>query len=160
MREKREGFLAIKVYVDQKVPKDQLDHPAPSRVAMSPILTTEVPIDVEAIGRIRLEWDPIRHYTRPVIIGSSEAHQGVLAGTIGLLVRKLDDAHPFLLAQRLSYVCPVGHGDRWGSDFTAEHRRWRESIGGSGRGIDLLPGPFRSSRPTGFQIGQMRRLPE
>jgi hypothetical protein len=99
VRDRREGPLTIKVYVDRKVPTDQLDQPAPRAVSLSPFFSEKVPIDVEAIGRIRLEWDPIRYYTRPVIIGSSGAHQGVHGGTIGLLVQRLDDAqHSYLLS--------------------------------------------------------------
>jgi hypothetical protein len=99
VRGRVERDLTIKVYVDRKVPADQLDHPAPTAVAMKPFFRKEVPVDVQAIGQIRLEWSPIRSYSRPVIIGSSGAHQGVQAGTIGLLVQQLaDPQHSYLLS--------------------------------------------------------------
>src|SRR5262249_20226477 len=52
--------LALKVYVERKLPPADVAHPAPKDVRLSEILDVPVPIDVEAIGTMRLDYDPIR----------------------------------------------------------------------------------------------------
>jgi hypothetical protein len=86
--------LALKVYVDQKLPAADIENPAPSEVRLPGIVKEPVPVDVEMIGTMRLDFDPIRYRTRPAIPGSSAAHQGVHAGTLGCLVQGKGDAGP------------------------------------------------------------------
>ena len=88
---RREGTLAVKVYIDQNGDALKHSHEIPSQVLLKGFSPNTVPIDVETIGTIRLEYDPIRYRTRPVIIGSSGSHVGVLGGTIGLLVSRAGD---------------------------------------------------------------------
>jgi hypothetical protein len=79
--------LAIKVYVERSVLLRQGRTLVPEAVSLRGLLAEKVPVDVVPTGKMALDYAPIRRHSRPVIIGSSGAHQAVEGGTIGLLVK-------------------------------------------------------------------------
>lgn len=77
--------LALKIYVERKLPSAKLDSPIPKQVDL-PGLATPVPTDVQEIGKVELEANTSRH--RPAMPGCGIGHFEVNAGTFGCLVRK------------------------------------------------------------------------
>jgi hypothetical protein len=77
--------VVIKVYVDRKVPKSQLDNPVPPKLRI-PGQDEEVRTDVEEIGRVATE--PNTERVRPAIPGFGLGHVKISVGTFGCLVRK------------------------------------------------------------------------
>lgn len=77
--------LTIKVYVERKLPKSQVENLVPSRIEM-PNLGLAIDTDVEEIGRVELEANTSRH--RPAMPGCGLGHFEVPVGTFGCLVRK------------------------------------------------------------------------
>src|SRR5687767_2829324 len=75
--------VVLKVYVDRKRPKSQLDNPVPSKVRM-PGLDEQVETDVEEIGRVDKEPNTAR--MRPAIPGFGLGHVKITVGTFGCLV--------------------------------------------------------------------------
>ncbi|HEY9422986.1 MAG TPA: trypsin-like serine protease [Thermoanaerobaculia bacterium] len=80
--------LALKVYVERKLPKSQVENLVPAKVDL-PGLGASVETDVEEIGKVELEVNTARH--RPAMPGCGLAHFEVPVGTFGLLVRKRND---------------------------------------------------------------------
>jgi hypothetical protein len=77
--------LALKVYVDRKLPKSRIDNPVPSKLDLPGVGRT-IETDVEEIGRVELEANTARH--RPAMPGCGLGHFEVSVGTFGCLVRK------------------------------------------------------------------------
>jgi hypothetical protein len=79
------GDLALKVYVDRKLPLGRVENPVPKTVEI-PGIDEAVETDVEAIGKVELEINTGRH--RPAMPGCGVGHFEVEVGTFGCLVRK------------------------------------------------------------------------
>ncbi len=79
--------VVLKVYVEKKLPKLQLEAGAivPSEVKIDG-LSKPIPTDVEAIGKVKLEANTTR--VRPLLPGYSIGHLKITAGTLGCLVKK------------------------------------------------------------------------
>lgn len=77
--------LALKVYVERKLPKSKLGKPVPEKVDL-PGLDEPVFTDVDEIGKVQLEANTARH--RPAMPGCGLGHFDVTVGTFGCLVRK------------------------------------------------------------------------
>ncbi|HEX5103001.1 MAG TPA: trypsin-like serine protease [Pirellulaceae bacterium] len=87
--------VVLKVYVDQKKPKSQLDNPVPKKVLM-PGLDEEVSTDVEEIGR--MEKEPNTARIRPAVPGFGVGHVDITVGTFGCLVRKKGQKSLYILS--------------------------------------------------------------
>jgi len=83
--------LALKVYVDRKLPKARVENLVPSRIVL-PGFDQPIETDVEEIGKVELEANTSRH--RPAMPGCGLAHFEVEVGTFGCLVRKRGEAQP------------------------------------------------------------------
>lgn len=81
--------LALKVYVEKKLPKSRCKNPIPSIITIGS-LGQAISTDVEEIGKVELESNTGR--VRPAISGFSTGHGEILAGTFGCLVRKRGDS--------------------------------------------------------------------
>lgn len=102
------GSLALKVYVEKKLPKKQVSGIVPAKVHV-PGLDDELPTDVEEIGRIIVESNTSR--VRPAIPGFSTAHSKFTAGTFGCLVRKLGSKPIYMLSNSHVFAL-VGHAKK------------------------------------------------
>ncbi|MCB1007253.1 MAG: hypothetical protein KDB35_23920 [Acidimicrobiales bacterium] len=76
------GELALRVYVEAKLPKGSCHAPVPSTVALPDL--GQVHTDVVEIGPIRPE--SFRERVRPVLPGCSVGHPDISAGTLGAVV--------------------------------------------------------------------------
>lgn len=103
--------LALKVYVERKLPKSRLANPVPGSVPV-PGLGGAVETDVQEIGKVELEATTSRF--RPAMPGCGVGHLEVEVGTFGCLVRKRDDPDGDLYVLSNSHVlaneglCQVG----------------------------------------------------
>lgn len=77
--------LALKVYVDRKLPLDTLPVPAPRSVQI-PWSRKQIPVDVESIGKIHLQQG-LSGIVRPAVPGCAIATPGTTSGSLGCLVR-------------------------------------------------------------------------
>lgn len=82
---KKLSDLALKVYVERKLPKAKVESPVPEKVKL-PGVDEPVYTDVEEIGKVALEANTARH--RPAMPGCGLGHFDVTVGTFGCLVRK------------------------------------------------------------------------
>ena len=80
--------LALKIYVERKLPKSKCTNLVPSTLIIGG-LDGEIPTDVEEIGKVATE--PNRSRVRPAIPGFGVGHLKVTVGTLGCLVRKQGD---------------------------------------------------------------------
>ena len=81
--------LVLKVYVEKKLPKDQVSNLVPETVEL-PGVEEPIATDVEEIGKVELESNTAR--VRPAIPGFSIFHSEIVdAGTFGCLVRLNSD---------------------------------------------------------------------
>ncbi len=87
--------VALKVYVERKLPAGKLDSPVPKQV-MLPGMSTPVDTDVQEIGKVVLEANTSRH--RPAMPGCGLGHFEVTAGTFGCLVRKKGKPELYILS--------------------------------------------------------------
>ncbi|MFY9821431.1 MAG: trypsin-like serine protease [Thermoanaerobaculia bacterium] len=87
--------VALKVYVERKLPLNKLDAPVPKQV-MLPGMKEPVDTDVQEIGKVALEANTSRH--RPAMPGCSVGHFQVEAGTFGCLVRKKGKPDLYILS--------------------------------------------------------------
>jgi hypothetical protein len=87
--------VALKVYVERKLPLEQLDNPVPKQV-MLPGMKEPVDTDVQEIGKVVLEANTSRH--RPAMPGCGLGHFEVTAGTFGCLVRKKGKPDLYILS--------------------------------------------------------------
>jgi hypothetical protein len=83
-RRRATAELALKVYVERKLPVSRCRHPVPVRVAVPAL--GRLPTDVEEIGRV--ETESFTGRARPAMPGCGVAHPEVTVGTFGCLVRK------------------------------------------------------------------------
>lgn len=125
--------LSLRVYVERKLPKSQLDHPVPRTVRL-PEYDIEVPTDVVSIGKVQLESNTIK--VRPAIPGFGVGHRDTSVGTLGCLVRKANTKSPTLYVLSNSHVLA--------EDGTA------------GKGDPILqPGPHDGGQNPGDVIGAL-----
>jgi hypothetical protein len=87
--------VALKVYVERKLPAGKLDSPVPKQV-MLPGMAEPVDTDVQEIGKVVLEANTSRH--RPAMPGCGLGHFEVTAGTFGCLVRKKGKPELYILS--------------------------------------------------------------
>ncbi|HSS49879.1 MAG TPA: hypothetical protein VLX28_13160, partial [Thermoanaerobaculia bacterium] len=87
--------VALKIYVERKLPAGKVDSPVPKQV-MLPGMTTPVDTDVQEIGKVVLEANTSRH--RPAMPGCGLGHFEVTAGTFGCLVRKKGKPELYILS--------------------------------------------------------------
>lgn len=85
---RREKELALKVYVEKKLPKSQVENLVPAEVEV-PGVDGKVATDVVEIGRVELEACTGRY--RPAMPGCGLGHPEIKVGTFGCLVRKRFD---------------------------------------------------------------------
>lgn len=81
--------LALLVYVETKLPSSKVGHPIPQWIRV-PGVTTRLPTDVVEIGKVHLQ----RHELgarRSINPGAGVGRAGKLGGTLGCLVRRIDD---------------------------------------------------------------------
>lgn len=78
--------LALKVYVDKKIPDAELGESLVPKALNFTGLGQEIITDVEAIGKVTLELDTVRH--RPAFPGCGVGHPDITVGTFGCLVTK------------------------------------------------------------------------
>lgn len=79
--------LAIRIYVNEKLPKHGLEFPVPPYVELPGL--GEVPTDVVEVGRVRAQLGRERH--RPFMPGVSIGHERQKTGTLGCFVRRRND---------------------------------------------------------------------
>lgn len=99
--------LALKVYVDRKLPKDKVENLVPSKVTV-PGLGAPIETDVEEIGKVELEMNTSRH--RPAMPGCGLGHFDVTVGTFGCLVRKPDEPGVFYVLSNSHVLANEGLG--------------------------------------------------
>jgi hypothetical protein len=87
--------VALKVYVERKLPLNKVDAPVPKQV-MLPGMKEPVDTDVQEIGKVALEANTSRH--RPAMPGCGLGHFAVTAGTFGCLVRKKGKPELYILS--------------------------------------------------------------
>jgi hypothetical protein len=86
--------LALKVYVDRKLPKAKVTNLVPKKLDL-PGMEMQVETDVEEIGKVVLEMHTGRF--RPAMPGSGLGHLQVTVGTFGCLVRKKGTQSPLYI---------------------------------------------------------------
>lgn len=86
--------LALKVYVDRKLPMAKVENPVPKKLDL-PGMEMQVETDVEEIGKVVLEMTTSRF--RPAMPGSGLGHLQVTVGTFGCLVRKKGTKTPLYI---------------------------------------------------------------
>jgi hypothetical protein len=87
--------VALKVYVDRKLPKQRVRNPVPSRINLPEFGNVET--DVEEIGKVELESFTSR--VRPAMPGCGLGQINVTVGTFGCLVENRDDSdYPYILS--------------------------------------------------------------
>jgi hypothetical protein len=86
--------LALRVYVEKKLPKAAVKNLAPRTVNVPEV--GEVPTDVLEIGRVELESFTRR--ARPAMPGVGVGHPDVTVGTFGCLVRRRGQSGLFILS--------------------------------------------------------------
>lgn len=99
--------VVLKVYVDQKRPKSQLDNPVPPKVRM-PGLDEQVETDVEEIGRMDKEPNTAR--VRPAVPGFGLGHVKITVGTFGCLVRKKGEKKALYILSNSHVLADEGTG--------------------------------------------------
>ena len=101
-----QGELVVKVYVEEKRPRDQIDHPVPTEVRV-PGIAEPVKTDVIAVGRIRRQT-AFLDKSRPAAPGVSISIDQPNPGTLGCLVTRRGDENLYILSS--SHVMAVsGH---------------------------------------------------
>jgi hypothetical protein len=85
---RRESELALKVYVERKLPMSRVENPVPAELEI-PGVDGRLATDVEEIGRVELEAATGRF--RPAMPGCGLGHPEIDVGTFGCLVRKRFD---------------------------------------------------------------------
>jgi len=106
---KKHQDLALKVYVERKLPLSKVDAPIPAQVTM-PGAAAPIATDVQEIGKVQLEANTARH--RPDMPGCGVGHFEVPVGTFGCLVRKKGKPELYVLSNShvlaKEGVCKVG----------------------------------------------------
>jgi len=101
--------LALKVYVEKKLPKTLVKNLVPPEVEV-PGVSRKIPTDVEPIGKVELESNTSR--VRPAIPGYSVGHVNITAGTYGCLVRRTDDPNGWYILSNSHVLADEGVGSR------------------------------------------------
>ena len=88
------GELALRVYVERKLPERRLDHPVPPEVTVPEVgaLVT----DVIELGHV--QPDSFRERARPAMPGSGLGHVHATVGTFGCLVTRPGDGGLYILS--------------------------------------------------------------
>lgn len=132
----------LKVYVDRKLPRTGLGKGLiPSQVTI-PSLGVSVPVDVEAIGRIRAQ--NFQRHGRPLFRGLSIGlKNGEGGGTLGCFVRKRGDADAVYL---LSNAHVLQNFSNTGSDTEV----CQPAVKFNGEGADHVVADFTEAVPIVF----------
>lgn len=94
-KNKKTGVNGLRIYVEQKLPKSKLKAVAPKKLAFGD--NDAVPVDVIPIGKLKLHDNTQR--IRPLTAGSSIANVSRSAGSLGLVVKSVDDPNtPYILS--------------------------------------------------------------
>ncbi len=99
--------LALKIYVDKKLPRADVDNLVPRTVKV-PGIEERVPTDVEEIGVV--EKEPNTGRVRPAIPGFGVGHLNVTVGTFGCLVRKRGDPNTLYILSNSHVLADEGVG--------------------------------------------------
>lgn len=106
----RQGDMALKVYVEKKLPKAELgDKLVPKKIDISGI-AGEIETDVEEIGKVEIELDTQRH--RPAFPGCGLGHVEITVGTFGCLVRKKHDPNKLFILSNSHVLANEGLGEK------------------------------------------------
>ncbi|MCG8461237.1 MAG: hypothetical protein MI919_33540 [Holophagales bacterium] len=102
--------LALKVYVERKLPKSRCDHVIPGVLNLEGLPPIE--IDVEEVGKIRPHGNKGR--VRPAVPGFSigRAVDKEVAGTFGLLVRKKGQDEPTYILSNSHAIADSGRAEK------------------------------------------------
>ncbi len=85
---RKQKELALKIYVEKKLPIAKVSNPVPTAVRV-PGIQQPLMTDVEEIGKVELEPNTMK--IRPVVPGFGVSHVDVTVGTLGCLARRNDD---------------------------------------------------------------------
>lgn len=97
------GKPCITVYVNKKIPLDDVDNPIPSSFTFS---TGEVvDLDVEEVGELEAQSRFTRR-VRPIFSGLSIAHHDRLPGTLGLIVRSKHSPYRYYAMSCAHVIAP------------------------------------------------------
>lgn len=88
------GALALRIYVERKLPTRRLTNPVPAAVAIPAV--GELPTDVIELGHI--EPQSFRERARPAMPGCGLGHVTATVGTFGCLVKRHDDDALYILS--------------------------------------------------------------
>ena len=105
--EQKLGVLAIKVYVEKKLPKSKLEDPVPKDLCV-PGVDGKIETDVQEIGVVTKEPNTIR--VRPAIPGFGLGHVNIAVGTFGCLVRKTSDSDTLYILSNSHVLADEGTG--------------------------------------------------
>ncbi len=102
--------IALKVYVEKKLPAAKTKHPIPKKLVLPGL--PPIDTDVEEIGKIELHSNTQR--IRPAIPGYSigRAIETQEAGTFGMLVRKKGQKSPFYLLSNSHAIAASGFANK------------------------------------------------
>ncbi len=101
------GVLAIKVYVEKKLPKSKLEDVVPKNLTV-PGVEEKIETDIQEIGIVTKEPNTIR--VRPAIPGFGVGHVHITVGTFGCLVRKKDDDEMLYILSNSHVLADEGTG--------------------------------------------------
>jgi hypothetical protein len=101
------GVLAIKVYVEKKLPKSRLEDLVPKDMRV-PGVEENVATDVQEIGVVTKEPNTIR--VRPAIPGFGVGHVKITVGTFGCLVRKTKESNTLYILSNSHVLADEGTG--------------------------------------------------
>jgi hypothetical protein len=101
------GVLAIKVYVEKKLPKSKLQDLVPKEMRV-PGIEEKVVTDIQEIGVVKKEPNTIR--VRPAIPGFGLGHVKITVGTFGCLVRKKGDPKTLYILSNSHVLADEGNG--------------------------------------------------
>ena len=101
------GVLAIKVYVEKKLPKSKLEDVVPKNLTV-PGVEEKIETDIQEIGIVAKEPNTIR--VRPAIPGFGVGHVNITVGTFGCLVRKKDDDETLYILSNSHVLADEGTG--------------------------------------------------
>jgi len=101
------GVLAIKVYVEKKLPKSKLEDVVPKNLTV-PGVEEKIETDIQEMGIVTQEPNTIR--VRPAIPGFGVGHVNITVGTFGCLVRKKDDDETLYILSNSHVLADEGTG--------------------------------------------------
>ena len=101
------GVLAIKVYVEKKLPKSKLEDVVPKNLTV-PGVEEKIETDIQEIGIVTKEPNTIR--VRPASPGFGVGHVNITVGTFGCLVRKKDDDETLYILSNSHVLADEGTG--------------------------------------------------